>query len=223
MENYTILHLLNIIVHVLAGTLALLLGFIVLMNKKGSPKHRKIGRVFLLLLIIVVVTGFIGVFIFKRNSFLMIITILSAYYGFSGYRIVVSKTNTPKLVDIIIAILSIISVFYFLNYFHSIGLYWSPIIIYSTIGALTIIVLYDFLRYLIPKKLYENIWLYEHIYKMIGAFTALLSAFSGTVLNQYQPYSQFLPSVLGTLLQIGFIIIYLKKYNQNKNDKANEQ
>lgn len=52
---------------------------------------------------------------------------------------------------------------------------------------------------------------YEHIFKMIGAFTALLSAFSGTVFSKYQPYSQFLPSVFGTGLQIGFIVYYFRK------------
>ena len=79
------------------------------------------------------------------------------------------------------------------------------------------IIAYDFIRYLIPKESYQKIWLYELIYKMIGAFTALLSAFSGTVFENYQPYSQFLPSVFGTLLQIGFIIYYVRKNRAPKS------
>ena len=81
------------------------------------------------------------------------------------------------------------------------------------------IVAYDFIRYLIPKKTYRNMWLYEHIYKMIGAFTALLSAFSGTVFENYQPYSQFLPSVFGSLLQIGFIVYYVRKFKKSRKRK----
>ena len=65
-------------------------------------------------------------------------------------------------------------------------------------------------------------WLYEHIFKMIGAFTALLSAFSGTVFENYQPYSQFLPSVFGTLLQIGFIVYYIKKIRRNRANLMTE-
>jgi hypothetical protein len=65
---------------------------------------------------------------------------------------------------------------------------------------------YDTIRYFIPANQYANLWLYEHILKMISAFSGLLSAFTGTVLPQYQPYSQFLPSVAGTLLAIGFMI-----------------
>ena len=185
-------------------------------STKGKKLHTKIGNLFLRLLLIVIITGLIGVFVFNRNTFLLIITVLSAYYGFSGYRVLQTKNNKPKLLDISIAIISLIAVFYFLYYFKSIGMYWSPVIIYSTFGALVMIIVYDFLRYLIPKDTYKNIWLYEHIYKMIGAFTALLSAFSGTVFENYQPYSQFLPSVFGTLLQIGFITYYVRKFKKIK-------
>ncbi|MDG1529431.1 MAG: hypothetical protein P8I51_01195 [Polaribacter sp.] len=186
-------------------------------STKGKKLHTKIGNLFLRLLLIVIITGLIGVFVFNRNTFLLIITVLSAYYGFSGYRVLQTKNNKPKLLDISIAIISLIAVFYFLYYFKSIGMYWSPVIIYSTFGALVMIIVYDFLRYLIPKDTYKNIWLYEHIYKMIGAFTALLSAFSGTVFENYQPYSQFLPSVFGTLLQIGFITYYVRKFKKIKS------
>jgi hypothetical protein len=210
METYTNIHILNIIIHISSGLIALLLGFIALISKKGKKLHIKSGKYFLVFLCVVVITGLIGVFIFKRNTFLLIITVLSAYYGFSGYRNIQNKTNNPKIIDIFIPLVSLISVAYFLYYFKSIGMYWSPVIIYSTIAALLMIITYDFIRYLIPKKDYKNMWFYEHILKMIGAFTALLSAFSGTVFENYQPYSQFLPSVLGTLLQIGFIVYYIK-------------
>lgn len=219
MTDYSFLHNSNILIHVVAGSIALLLGILALTTKKGGKGHRKSGNYFLLLLIIVVLTGLIGVFIFKRNTFLLIITVLSAYYGFSGYRILQSKSNSPKFIDILVAIVSLIAVSYFLYYFKSIGMYWSPIIVYSTVGALVMIVTYDFLRYLIPKRTYRNMWLYEHIFKMIGAFTALLSAFSGTVFDNYQPYSQFLPSVFGTLLQIGFIVYYVIKFKKYRKEK----
>jgi hypothetical protein len=73
------------------------------------------------------------------------------------------------------------------------------------------VVMYDLLRYFIPKAAYANVWLSEHIWKMISAFTALLSAFCGTVFPQYQPYSQFMPSVFGSLLAIGFVIAAYRK------------
>jgi hypothetical protein len=211
MGNLPLEHKINIVTHVIAGSIALLLGIIALLTKKGGRTHKRSGIVFLMLLIVVILTGLVGVFVFGRNTFLLVITVLSGYFGFSGYRALQTKSNRPRLVDIGISLLSLISVSYFLYYFKSIGMIWSPIIIYSTVGTLLLVISYDFIRYFIPAPRYGRLWFYEHIFKMIGAFTALLSAFSGTVFYNYQPYSQFLPSVFGTLLQIGFIVYYYKR------------
>jgi hypothetical protein len=206
-----ILHKANILVHIVCGSTALLLGICALVAVKGGKTHKKAGDIFLCLLAVVIITGLLGVFVFGRNTFLLVITLLSGYNGFSGYRVLQTKSNIPQWLDIGAAIICLLSVFYFLYYFKTIGMIWNPIIIYSTVGAILAIIFYDFIRYFIPKRSYQKLWLYEHIYKMIGAFTALLSAFSGTVLVSYRPYSQILPSVIGILLQIGFIAYYYRK------------
>jgi hypothetical protein len=209
-----ILHKSNIFIHVIAGTFALIVAIIAIISNKRKIFHQKVGKVFLGLLSIVIFTGLLGVFVFGRNSFLLVITVLSGYLGFSGYRVLQTKSNEPRMLDIIVALLSISTVFYFLYYFKTIGMIWNPVVIYSTVGTIIAIISYDFLRYFIPKSKYQKLWFYEHIYKMIGAFSALLSAFSGTVLYMYKPYSQILPSVFGTLLQIGFIVYYYRKFSK---------
>jgi uncharacterized membrane protein len=211
MEILTTLHKLNIAVHVSAGSLALIIGLIAIVVSKKKRIHRRMGRIFLVLMAIVILTGLIGVFVFGRNTFLLVITVLSGYLAFSGYRAIKAKSNSPKFLDIGICLLALISVSYFLYYFKSIGMIWSPVIIYSTVGYLFMMILYDLVRYFIPTKIYANIWLHEHILKMVSAFTGLLSAFSGTVFPQYQPYSQFIPSILGTLTAICFMIAVSKK------------
>jgi hypothetical protein len=216
-----ILHKSNIFIHVISGSIALILGLIAIILNKGNRLHKQIGKVFLTLLSIVIITGLLGVFVFGRNSFLLVITVLSGYFGFSGYRVLQTKSNEPKTLDIMVALVSISTVFYFLYYFKTIGMIWAPVVIYSTVGALLALVSYDFLRYLIPRAKYKRLWLYEHIYKMIGAFIALLSAFSGTVLSDYKPYSQILPSVFGTFLQIGFIVYYYRKSSKTPTINAN--
>lgn len=189
----------------------MLLGVLALLTKKGGKTHIKLGKWFLYLLTIVCVTGIIGIFVFERNSFLIVITLLSAYQGFSGYRVLQTKSNQFYWIDFIAAIVTIGSCFYFLYYFQSIGMFWSPIIVYSTVGWLSALIAYDLLRYFIPKQRYKNIWLKEHIFKMIAAWSALFSAFTGTVFEEYQPHSQYLPSVIGNILIIYFLIIYSKK------------
>ncbi|MCA6073762.1 DUF2306 domain-containing protein [Fulvivirga sedimenti] len=201
-------HTLNIYLHVLSGSIALLLGSIALLSKKGGKLHRRAGRLFLKVISVVIVTGLLGVFIFGRNTFLLVITVLSGYVAYSGFRVLKLKNNQVNITDILVGILTLMVLVYFLYYFREIGMIWSPVIIYSTVGALLVVIIYDFCKYLIPQSTYseKRIWLYEHIYKMTSAFAALLSAFTGTVLDQYQPYSQFLPSVLGILIIIGFMI-----------------
>ncbi len=202
------LHTLNIVLHVSAGIVALVLGLAALLTAKGGSVHTKLGNYFLVLVSVVIATGLIGVFVFGRNTFLLVITVLTGYVSFSGYRALKFKSNVPRVLDIIVALVSLSTLAYFLYFFHSIGMIWSPVVIYSTVGAMFFVVLYDLLRYLIPREVYaaQRIWLYEHIYKMISAFSGLLSAFAGTVLKQYQPHSQYLPSVLGMIIMVGFMV-----------------
>ncbi len=216
MEDFTFSHSVNIIVHVTLGSLALLLGLFILLAKKGTKLHKKSGVAFLALTTVVVFTGLLGVLVFARNFYLLVLTVLSGYFAYSGFRIIKLKSNKPNVIDIVIALVSLSSGIYFLYYLKSFGYFWSPGIVYSTVGALFLIVAYDLLRYVIPQKKYKNLWLYEHIYKMIGAFTALLGAATGIILANYKPYSQFLPSIFGTILAIGFIIHYYRKNTRKK-------
>lgn len=211
MDILKILHTTNISIHVLTGSIALLLGSIALLTRKGQRAHIKSGRWFLVFLTIVITTGLTGVFVFGRNTFLLVITVLAGYNGFSGYRVLITKSNRPKLIDVLVAVVALLSVLYFLYYFKKIGMIWTPVIIYSTVSALLLVIIYDFLRYIIPAASYKKFWVCEHIYKMVGAFSALLAAFTGTVFSSYQPYSQILPSAFGVLLQISFIIYWYRK------------
>jgi len=218
MENFEFWHKTNIIVHVSSGTIALVLGLVALIATKGGKTHRKSGKIFIYLLTIVVITGLLGVLIFKVNQFLLVITVLSGYDAYSGMRVLKNKTCKIKLQDILVGLFAVSTGIYFLYYMKSIGLFWSPIIIYSTLGALFSMVLYDFLRYLIPKAKYGKLWLYEHIYKMVSAFTALLAAATGTIFDDFQPHSQYLPSLFGTLMAIGFIVYFYRKNRQKINE-----
>ena len=82
---------------------------------------------------------------------------------------------------------------------------WSPAVVYPTLSALWLVTAYDMVKYFWLHQRLRHWWLYEHIYKMISAFSALLSAFSGTVLPHLKPYSQIFPSVICVLL-IGYFI-----------------
>lgn len=210
----TPLHLSNIIVHVISGTIALIVGFVILLKKKGTPLHRKLGYVFMYCMIIVVTTGAFGVIVFKRNLFLLLITILAGYNTYSGFRILKEKTNRFYVKDLLAMLAALTIAIVFIYYLKLIGFYWNPVVIYSGVGYLLLVVSYDIFRYFIPVSRYGNLWRYEHSSKMISAMGALLSAFVGTLLPDFKPYSQILPSLLMTLIMILFNIkIYIRLKN----------
>jgi len=209
------MHTLNIIIHVLAGILALITGFTAITTTKGGKTHIRFGSYFLKLISIVIMTGLIGVLIYQKNNFLLVITLLSGYNAFSGWRVIRLAGHKPMLIDYIVPVLVLANGIYYLYYIMSIGLYWSPVVIYSTLGALAMITLYDLSRGFMRRKTLLKTMIYEHIYKMVSALTGLTSAFIGTVLPQYQPYSQILPSAIGLAFIIIILIIYaLKQSNQ---------
>lgn len=205
------LHLANLILHVIAGSIALLTGFAAIFVRKGLGKHILFGKYFVWMIAVVIVTGLFGVIIFNRNSFLLIITLLSGYNCFSGIRSLKLHGQKPKTMDCIIPILVIFSAIYYLNYLTSSKLYWSPVIVYSTIGALFLVTGYDLSKGFVSTNFLKKAMMYEHAYKMISALSAISSAFSGTVFPDYKPYSQFLPSVAGMIYIIITFILLSKK------------
>jgi hypothetical protein len=208
-----IIHRINILIHILSGTLALIVGFGAIFTVKGGKWHIRFGQYFKWTIAIVILTGLIGVFVFKRNNFLLVITLLSGYTCFSGIRAVKLKGKKPKKYDYAIALIVISSALYYLYYINSIGMYWAPAVTYSTIGALFIVTFYDLSKRLMSTNTLGKVFMYEHVYKMISAFIAITSAFTGTVFPDYKPYSQLVPSIFG----FAYIIVIFIKLSTNKS------
>lgn len=205
------LHLVNLILHVVAGSIALITGFAAVLVRKGLGKHVLFGKSFMWMIVLVIVTGLFGVIIFYRNNFLLVITLLSGYNCFSGIRSLKLRGQKPELPDYTVPVVVMISAIYYLYYLNSSGLYWAPVITYSTIGALFLVTGYDLCKWFMPIHFLGKAMMYEHAYKMISALSAISSAFSGTVFPDYKPYSQFLPSVAGMFYIIIIFILLSKK------------
>lgn len=203
-----VLHFINILFHVIFGSIALLIGFCILIYNKGGLIHKQLGSFFLMSIGVVIVTAVFGIFLFSLNQFLLVISVISGYEAFSGYRVIRNKFTGPLLVDHILALIVLIIGFVFLIYFKKDTPDWSPIIIYSTLGWLFFIGLYDLFRMFLSPAFLHRIYLYEHIVKLVGAFSAISSAFLGTILPNYQPYSQLIPTILGFIIIIFMCIRY---------------
>ena len=199
------IHEINILVHVTAGTIALIIGVIVLFYYRQTTKHKRFGRYFLYLLALVVVTGFSGWLFFRSNSFLLMLTLLAGYVGYAGFRTIRLRERKGNKWDALIAIMTLTTGILYLLWLRGGDGNWSPSVIYSTLLALALVTVYDLLKYFWLHPAIKGWWLYEHIYKMLSAFSALLSAFVGTVLPDYHPYSQVGPSAVCVWLIVFFI------------------
>jgi hypothetical protein len=196
----------NIAIHVTAGSLALLLGLFQLVTRKGGVRHARVGGLFVTLTWIVVTTAAAGLVLFRFRAFLAVLTLLVAYWTFSGIRAVRIRDSGPTRIDAIVSLLALSAAALFVVFLPRVRFPWVPLIIYSTLATLTAVALYDLVRFAFPRRWYSSLWLYEHVVKIIGAHAAIVAAFSGTVLAAWQPYSQILPSAIWTALQIGFIL-----------------
>lgn len=204
-------HTANVVVHVLFGPMALVVGLIQLLRRKGDARHIRYGRWFLVCIWVSVATAAIGIAAFEFRVFLGVITLLVAYWAFSGYRALQIRVNGPTRLDALGSIAALCAAGGFVLYLKTIPFPWAPTVIYSTLATLVAVALYDLTRFAFPRRWFRKIWWYEHLVKMIGAYTAAVSAFSGTVLGAWQPYSQLLPSILGTAVMLGFVFYFLRR------------
>jgi len=215
---YNTMHQINIIVHVLAGAVALLVGLAALLFAAKYSWHVRLGRVFAWAMVPVIITGLAGVVVFQRNSFLLVITVLSGYTCFAGIRTLNLRGATPGCVDVVVPICAMASGVYYLYYLQVHGHYWAPVVTVSGVGALFLITLYDLSRSFLSSAFRKSAMQYEHVYKMMSSLTGLISAFSGTVLPHYKPYSQFVPNVVSLVCTL---FIFIGIYNGRRSSRKN--
>ena len=208
----SILHQLNILVHIVFGSLALLVGLGPIFTAKGGALHGRLGRWFLGLATVALITAVLGLAVFNFRPFLTVIVLLSVYQAYSGYRALLTRATGPTRRDGLFSLLFLLGGVAFLLLLPRIRLVWSPVVMYSTLGTLLAMTVYDLSRFWWRQRWQRGAWLYEHIWKMMSTYSALLSAFTGTVLAAYQPYSQFVPSVLGSMAAWGFMgLVYWQR------------
>jgi len=209
-------HAANIAIHVVFGTIALVIGFVPLVTPKGGRTHVRFGRWFLICLIVVIATAVIGIVAFGFRAFLGVITMLAAYEAWSGYRVFAIRATGPRTLDALVSLGALGAAVLFVAYLRSVHVPWATVVIYSTLGTLVAVALYDLLRFALPNRWLAKSWFYEHLIKMMGAYTAIVSAFSGTVFARWQPYSQMAPSIIGSAAMIGFIVYHARAANSGR-------
>lgn len=84
--------------HIAGGSLALVSGYGALLVKRGGPRHRQLGRLYVYGMLAVILTGF-PMSILHPNPFLFGIVIFTAYQLFSGRSAALNRIGEPTTAD----------------------------------------------------------------------------------------------------------------------------
>lgn len=215
MPSHSPLHQANIVIHVLFGTAALCLGLIAICSPKRRGLHTRVGLFFIYAYLVVVTTASLGLLVFEFRSFLAVVTILSIYDVFAGYRALQLRGRRPQTLDRLASLIGLLSPWLFIAIMRRLHQPWAPALTWSILGGLMVTSGYDLLRNVLPIRWLERTWVQEHLLKMMGAYIAITSAFAGTVFARYMPWAAIVPSVLGTVVGWSFVLIGPRAWKRN--------
>ena len=204
--THTPLHWTNLAIHIAFGTASLGLGLVAICSSKGGWLHIRAGKLFVYAYLVVVITAAIGLLVFDFRSFLAVVTLLSFYDVFAGYRALQLRGERPRTIDRIASVAGALTPWIFILIMGRLHRPWSPVLTWSILGGLMLMSGYDLLRNVLSIKWLRTVWIQEHLVKMMGAYIAITSAFGGTVFVRYMPWSAIVPSVVGLAVIGGFLI-----------------
>jgi uncharacterized membrane protein len=205
-------HFTNLAIHVAAGAVALAIGFLILAKPKGTQTHRRLGRVFCYFALIVCCSAAAGTIFFHFVPVFAVLSVLVPYQLVGGWRSIYTKSRGPSKID---AIWTLVAFAFFVALIPAVRAHpaEAPIVVYSSLGALAMVLLYDAIRWSFPRRWYRTLWKYEHSYKLIASVFGMLSALIGNVIRFGQPWSQILPSAAGLIVIAHY---FTQLYRQNK-------
>lgn len=208
-------HALNLSVHVGAGIAGIVAGFAILFKPKGTTWHRSRGRFFAICVLVVTATAALGSIFFRFMPLFVVLSVLTTYQLVSGWRSVRNRHLGPSLFDAVWTVAAVVATILLIPILLSAPTHGSSqkIVVLSTLGGLALVLAYDLLRWLFPRRWFARLWAYEHVYKLVASFSALLSAFAGNVIRFGQPWSQILPPLLGAVL----VVWYFQRLTQNRD------
>jgi uncharacterized membrane protein len=173
--------------HVAAGFTGLVVAPLAMLTVKGGRDHRRWGKIFFWSMFWIFVST-LGIMFFRFNVFLAVIAILSFYSALTGYRALYRKRpergDKPTWLDWTGSIVGVVSGLGLAGWgalglagLVSVGWPSTFFILGLVFGlALCANAVPDLASYLRPAK-DQNWWWYFHMERMLGAYTAMVTAF----------------------------------------------
>lgn len=185
-----------LVIHVICGFLSLVTGLIAMIADKGKKTHNRAGNVFYWAMCGIFVTTIIFFVIYPaqvKYQFFLTIGIVSFYPNFSGKRLLsMKKAIMPTLVDWIAAwtvgVCGLVMIGYSVYGFMNPANFNGMTILFTIFGIVCLVNAYGdlkiYLGYVKPEKMH---WFLGHGGKMMGAYSAALTAFCVNIVPRYLP------------------------------------
>lgn len=198
----TLIYKSSITVHVLCGILSLAAGLVAMIANKGGKVHNRAGVIFYWSMFMIFVTTTIFFILYPTNlkyQFFLGIGIVSFYPNWSGKRMLAmkkgsdSRTVQPTLVDKIGAWLIGLSGVCMLAYGVYLTInpskYFGELnILFFIFGTVSLSNAYGDLKFYLGYVKAEKMhWFFAHAGKMMGAYTAAITAFCVNIVPRFMP------------------------------------
>ena len=198
-------HLLNIIVHVSAGCVAIALGLIQLARRKGDRLHVRLGRVAVTIAAVSLAAAMLGAVLFRGKTDLIAVSVLTAYQLWSGMRSLRLRHNGRGLVDVIPALALVAGgVVIYLLWRHGGVFNWGPARVYAAMGSLIFYGSYDVVRLVFPRQWRPWLNPAEHAFKLTSLIGALVSVAAAVLL----PAQGVVVSLSVSVLFLGLGVVF---------------
>jgi uncharacterized membrane protein len=211
--------------HIAGGFAGLLCGTIAIGAKKGSKLHKIAGKFFFWGMLLASIAALVLSNLPEHeNVFLFAVGGFTLYMISSGYRIVYLKRQFKSIAAIFNVLDYLISLFglcfgLFLVYLATINLYRGNNfgLVPGTFGLICLNYARMDFKMLFQKLSFKEVWMPNHITRMMGAMIASYTAF--LVVNvKMQP--AWVLWLLPTLIGSGLITYYLRKFAPKKSAKS---
>jgi uncharacterized membrane protein len=213
-------------IHILAGTVALVVAPIALLTLKGGPTHRRWGKVYFWAMAVVAATALV-VGYWRSLLFLMLIAVFSFYFALSGYRVLYRKrpdlgqrASSLDWAAAVIALTASVALIV-LGFTQPIRTFQRLSTVAKVFGfvGLTIAGL-DVWQFLSPPE-DKRAWWYKHMANMIGSYIAVVTAFSVVNFLFLPTTLRWLwPTMIGTPAIAIWITYYKRRFNRPRPKTA---
>jgi hypothetical protein len=189
------------VVHVSAGVLAIVAGSLALAAPSRRRVHRNRGRWFLYAMLGLVGTGVLMLGL-RPDLFAASLVLIAGYASWSGIRALRRRRGTAAPRDWAAALAAAVVAAWLV--WLALGSHdGRRVAAISTAGSVLLYATFDLVHFALLARTGGTVpeaypvYLYEHIFKVMGAFGGVLGAFSGTVLTTLpSPWREIVPNLV---------------------------